>query len=428
MKVDLEKINAFLHYGYIPDPEVLLPKSLKLFFQGDLPGNNFISLRDSELIETGRRILKQTFKDEIESYHDKIHIIPLSGGLDSRTILANLIELIKPSSIITVTFGLPGSHNYERARSIAKKVGVKWDNIDLSPGKWKWTTDLLIESAKRIKQPNRLFDAAVNQAIQLRFGKDCIYWSGFMGDSLSRISPLSNQAKTWEQAKNIFAQKNCKWGNYKLTSIDFYAEKCLPERPYLNKEKLDYYSQLNYCIRQQCFTRHIYSPVGYDIRYPFLNAKWLEFILNIPSDNRLHQSLYRKIQYSSWPYLFNEWNSPFRDSSGIKSLLQGRKSFFWKRMIYKQFPKLIRTVGPDIDMNYIDWNHAIYIQNDFINLVLSNLVDLKNREIIYWIDFDKLYQFYRNKKVLLTSELMTLVALEIHLKTTPFFYRFHYDH
>jgi hypothetical protein len=342
--------------------------------------------------------------------------VPLSGGLDSRTILANLLELIEPSRLITVTFGLPGSPNYERARSIARKTGIKWENIDLSEGKWKWTTGMLLDTAKRSQRPTRLFDTAVNHSIQGRFGKDCVYWSGLMGDSLSRISPLATQSVTWDQARAVFSKKNCKCSKYRLPATNFNAEECLPERPFCNPDRLDYYSQLNFCIRQQCFTRHIYSPVGYDIRYPFLKSEWVGFILNTPVHNRNHQALYRRIQKSSWPHLFNRWNSPIRDDSRIQSLIHRKMEHVVMRQISRAFPGLIFLLGPNKNVNYIDWNHALFKQDDFKKVIYINLQDLKSRKIIDWVDIEQIWSTHQNKERFLSSELMTLAALEIHLK------------
>ena len=419
MNLNLDKINAFLHYGYIPDPWVELPDSLRHFFNGELSGHDH-NYATAELIKQGSAAIKKSFQNEIRNDYNKLHIVPLSGGLDSRTILANLLELVEPSRIITITFGIPGSPNYERARFITRKTGIKWENIDLSPGKWIWTTGILTDTAKRSQRPTRLFDSAVNHAIQLRFGKDCVYWSGLMGDSLSRISPLASQSTTWDQAKAVFSKKNCKCEKYKLTANHFLAVDCLPEKHYCNHNRLDYYSQLNYCIRQQCFTKHIYSPTAYDIRYPFLESEWVGFILNVPAHNRTHQALYRQIQKSSWPHLFNKWNSPVRDDSRIKSLIHKKADSIITRQIARIFPVLIFFLGANKNVNYIDWNHALMKQDDFKSVVYTNLQDLKFRKIIDWLDIEKLWSSHQKKEIFLASELMTLAALEIHLKVQTF--------
>jgi hypothetical protein len=408
-------IQNFLHYGYIPDPELRLPDSINCFFKGELEFTDLRNRPESDLIKIGAETLRACFKDEIRNDQDKIHIVPLSEGLDSRTILVNLREQLDPSAIITVTFGYPGSCVFRTARSVAKKAGVRWEFIDLSEGKRKWSNDLLLNSAKLSERPTRIFDSVINHAIQLRFGKDCIYWSGFMGDSLSRINPVSYNAKTWEQAKMVFSLKNKAYKNHRLTSNSFSPEDWLPSKPYVPEDRLDYYSQLNFCIRQQCFTMHIYSPKGYVIRYPFLNSHWIRFILNVPVHYRHHQVLYRKIQGLTWPRYFNRWNTPYRDRSRVENVILRRVDLNIKKIFRKLFPG-VKPRSVDRNLNYIDWLYASHFQDDFKEVILSNLIDLKARNIIPWLDIEELITTHQKHKKNLIKELMLLVALEIHLK------------
>ena len=414
MEIMLNKVNCFLHYSYIPDPKVSQPESLQRWLDGDLSIPDYSNAGKPELIKKGSQALRKCFLDEIANDNDKTHVIPLSGGLDSRAILVNLLELLDKSKIITVTFGIPGSPDYVSGRDIAKKAGVKWASIDLSPGTWKWKTESLIESAKRSERPTWIFDNTVNHAINLMFGKDHVFWSGFMGDSLGCIEPISKNTKTWEDAKTAFAQKSCIYKN-KLTKNGFNPQECLPKQPFTDTSNLDYYSQLNHFIKQQCLTKHIYSPTGYDIRYPYLNTSWVEFLLSVPHHYNDRQYLYRKILQSSWPRFFS-WNStPYRDSSRLEKLLHGKGKIMIRNFIDKTLPGLTSGI-PDKNRKYVDWDYALRTQDDLKYVVYSNIQDLKARKIIYWLDLNKLWASHHNLKINLAKELMTLAALEIHLK------------
>ena len=79
------------------------------------------------------------------------------------------------------------------------------------------------------------------------------------------------------------------------------------------------------------------------------------------------------------------------------------------------FPHLTSKI-PFRGINYIDWNYALRYQDDFKNVVYSNLQDIKARKIIDWLDINKLWTIHQNKQNDIASELMTLAALEIHLK------------
>ncbi len=410
-----DKINIFLHYGYVPDPRVTLPDSLRNWLDSGLLPQNDKDTREADLIIKGANALRRNFHQEIAGDNGKTHVVPLSGGLDSRTILANLLEQLDPSRIVTVTFGIPGSPDFDRARTIARKADVRWECIDLSPGKWKWDTKMLVETAERSDRPTWLFDSCVNHAIQLKFGRDAVYWSGFMGDSLGCMEPVSKRIKTWEEARGVFVKRNCVSKRIRITQMNFIPHGCLPSKPFTPSERLDYYSQLNHFIRQQCLTKHIYSPRGYDIRYPFLNDEWVKFILNVPTHYNFRQVLYRKIQLSYWPHLFTRHNSPFRDSSKW-DLKNRRGKNLLARYIRKSLMSLGIHMGADNRVKYIDWNYAVLHQDDFQEVVYSNLQDLKARKIIDWLDIEKLWHLNRNARKGLVYELMMLAALELHLK------------
>lgn len=56
----------------------------------------------------------------------------LSGGLDSRAILGGLISAGLKDSIVTVTFGTPGTYDFDIGKKIATELGIKHELIDLT--------------------------------------------------------------------------------------------------------------------------------------------------------------------------------------------------------------------------------------------------------------------------------------------------------
>ena len=61
-----------------------------------------------------------------------IHVVPLSGGLDSRIILGGLLKKGLKDSIITITFGTPGTLDYDIGIHIAKQLGIYYEALDLT--------------------------------------------------------------------------------------------------------------------------------------------------------------------------------------------------------------------------------------------------------------------------------------------------------
>jgi asparagine synthase (glutamine-hydrolysing) len=59
-------------------------------------------------------------------------LLSLSGGLDSRLILAEMLRSFTPAQFRTMTYGTPGSFDYEISRLIADRYGLRHRSIDLS--------------------------------------------------------------------------------------------------------------------------------------------------------------------------------------------------------------------------------------------------------------------------------------------------------
>jgi asparagine synthetase B (glutamine-hydrolysing) len=79
-------------------------------------------------IEAGRCIhecFRNALLRRISRYATKKLIVPLSGGLDSRYIIASLLELVSADQITAVTFGSKGTYDYEIGAAVARAAGVR---------------------------------------------------------------------------------------------------------------------------------------------------------------------------------------------------------------------------------------------------------------------------------------------------------------
>jgi hypothetical protein len=77
---------------------------------------------------------------------------------------------------------------------------------------------------------------------------------------------------------------------------------------------------------------------------------------------------------------------------------------------------LWRRLGVYRVMQYIDFNVAVRQRDDYRELVRENIADLKNRNLIDWLDLDTLWADHQNKSGDFGVELLLLTALEISLK------------
>jgi hypothetical protein len=409
-------VCIFLHFGYLPEHS---PNQL------DFLGNwqewderkSFLSEQPpSVLIQEGAEILRKVFRETLAGDNSKCHVLPLSGGLDSRAILGGLLENLDKRQIQTVTYGSPGTYDYEIGQSVAKTIGVRSDSINLSAESWRWDAVEIMETALQTERPTWLFDTYVNHHIQRCYGAECVYWSGFMGDPLAGSHLLTQDSTTWEQAKSSFVQRNRFSRSFKLIPPGFIPENHLPISPWINSELLCYDEQVDFGIRQHCLIKHIVALSGYDCRTPFLHPEWTAFILNVPRRCREKEWLYKEILKIAYPRLFS---LPTKTNVGLpldaplwqKALQTGVMRT--KKVAKHIFPWI--NFGGNPSTNYIDFNRGLRERVDLKAVVYENIQALKKRGIVTWIDIDDIWQSHQHNKGNYADALMLLASLEMYI-------------
>jgi asparagine synthase (glutamine-hydrolysing) len=83
---------------------------------------------DAVLTERHTRLLLAILERMAAEAGGRPILVPLSAGLDSRAILSGLTELGYPN-LRAFSYGLPGNHEAEGARAVAKALGVPWTMI-----------------------------------------------------------------------------------------------------------------------------------------------------------------------------------------------------------------------------------------------------------------------------------------------------------
>jgi len=141
--LDIHAIKAFLVYRYVPTGQTLF-QGIRQMMPGEilkinhtsgviehLIENTFPSSTPEsfELIEAEDKyhfLLQQALEKRISrvSATEKI-LLPLSGGFDSRVILATVLEIIPADRLISFTYGQPETYDYEIGAKVAKDIGVK---------------------------------------------------------------------------------------------------------------------------------------------------------------------------------------------------------------------------------------------------------------------------------------------------------------
>jgi hypothetical protein len=409
-------IPAYLHFGYSPRCQtgstVVLDR-LRLHLDTRRQVQE-----EAALVEQGAVVLHKALGQAIEAAgKEKMHILPLSGGLDSRAILGGLLENVDRTKIQAVTFGTPGTWDYEIGRQVAQAAGVRCEVIDLTASDWRWDMDGLRETAVQIETPIWLFDAYINRCIPQRFGAEAVYWSGFMGDPLAGSHLLSTDSPDWEQARSEFVKRNQFARSMKLSPPDFVAENTLPDEPLLTADLLSYDEQLDFAIRQSCLISHIVLPHRYDYQTPFLHPEWVDFILNAPRQYRAKQTLYKRILQAAYPKLFA---LPTKTNNGLPLIASRWREAVEinKLRVRNRISRYLPWVdlGVPLQINYIDFDHGLRYRADLRQVVYESIQALQKRGIIDWLNIEAIWQRHQRKQANHADALTLLASLEIYLQ------------
>lgn len=257
------------------------------------------------LVSIGQQKLRDAIEAELKNKgKDTTHVVPISGGLDSRVILAGLLSHpeIEKNQVRTVTFGTPGTLDFDIGQQVAKEAGVQNTAIDLTNDSFDWSVEALESYAQTRKSPIRIFEGYVNWSVSQHVEPNSIIWSGFMGDPTTGAHQPKNPTEDWNLACERFAEWNCVSsdliGEYNPTEV-------LPSEPYLPKEQLSYEEQLDFAHRQQCFIAPVVLPQPDRYATPFMQRVWLSFYLNIPSQFREERRLFIEASSQQFPELFS---------------------------------------------------------------------------------------------------------------------------
>jgi asparagine synthetase B (glutamine-hydrolysing) len=400
-------IHAYLYFGYVPRvPEKINDEPWVRYNQK----TDEQTTSESELVHEGVLAFKAAFEDVPVGHH----IVPLSGGLDSRAILGGLLDVGLKDQITTVTFGTPGTLDFDIGCEVAQKAGVRHESIDLTH------IDLSQQTLENTARENEnwvwLFDAFYNRLIQSRYGKDATYWSGFMGDPLAGSHLLPKDSSSWHIALRSFAERNRFSSSINLAHPDFQPEMVLPQSPIFHQSRLNYDAQLDFAIRQSCYIKTLVMPKGYEYRTPFLHHKWVNFILSLPRRYRQNQYLYKEILKGAYPKLFS---LPTKSNGGLplnaaKWKVFAKKVHLKLQLTYRKLFSEYHGVHPMT--NYIDFDRALRERKDIKTLVYDNLQDLKKRRIVDWIDIDEIWNHHQNRQGNHADALTLLASLEIIFK------------
>ncbi len=406
MDIHEASVHSFLGFGYFLD-----------YDRNDFPIDfskidhaPYAALPEEELIRIGVEKLRETFSLTFESGRD--HVVPLSGGLDSRLIVAALREQTEAGNIQTATFGVPGTYDYDLGCLVGKHAGTRQSAIPING--FSYHEDELLDRARRMHGQVIVFHCPPLWHFDRLFGKSVI-WSGYVGDAVAGSHLRENSSTTQDEAKRRYVERRRLIRSMRL-------DRCQDSDllPYLSTgdlppTTLSYDEQLLFAEGVRKFTAPTVLLEGFEYRTPFINSPWMDFMFSVPKPHRLEERLLIKIGQKAFPDLFA---LPTKMMYGAP--LGSRPELALAKRVVNKARKAVRRYVPSVNYGpilYDDFEERYRDSPGLIEIARRNLADLSARGIVDWLDLDAIWKRHQDRSGNFADALNALISLELVLKS-----------
>ena len=259
-------------------------------------------------------------------------LLPLSGGLDSRAVLGAALECVPADRLVAVTYGTPGSFDFEIGRQVARAAGVRHRAIDLST-----PHDHAAEYLRKARDSDGLADVLWSFLSDWHALADLSEHviTGFAGDGITSmvVHPRAlDPCPADERAALELVRQH-----HQGIPSDVVGRLCGMRPEAWDELAVDLMARVNegndhrrvgaYALawflgaRLQPYTTMLVHKVRERFRYlsPFLDNAVFDFLLAVPMRWLAGQRLYRRMLVRRFPRLFA---LPTRNENG-RPLLEG---------------------------------------------------------------------------------------------------------
>ncbi len=411
-----DKINNYLYFSYVPE------YASAKWLSSDILGKNDIDYTYS--IEESAEKFNQVFDSILEKGQWGNHIVPLSGGYDSRAILGALLKRVNKKRIKTFSFGAPGQLDFEIGKKVARKAGVSHVAINLEKVDITW--DKIKTSVKESPWtyvPDGFFNK-MSQELVSEEG-DCV-WSGFLGDNLAGSHMFDSDFEKEDIFKKfILKQKRSK-------SILHNENNHLSSWTKLPKvDGVCFDDFLDLYIRQSNCIAPIVTPLkrwdnwgcwggvnraGAQVVLPFADLTWASYCLFMPREKKQNQKMYLDTLHYLFPDLFS---LPGKESLGVSN-----KYVRKLKKKYKKITKSIYIKAPWLGINYVagnnylDFDKMFRKRKDYKQVLKYAFNYLEKNEITPWLDFEKMEEEHMNYEMDHGGDFLILIGLAANLEAS----------
>ncbi len=415
--IDRQAVEEFFDVGYLLENrtwfegiELVQPASILTFdlkkskvesshywYWSDIkPLSN--SIDERELTEELAKLFKQSVKRRIK--HNERIGISLSGGLDSRAILAAVPDDYK--TLHTYTFGQKGCNDITIARKVSKIKKSVYHSFDIDSTNWLkprvknvWNTDgnmslLHMHAFESTLHMKKYFDINLN---------------GFLGDVVLGGSYMkANNLDKKINSKIVKVTTNCKkeiskfndW--YRINKTDPY---------FINNRGRRFINTGTNLVAQLI-----------EQRKPFFDNNLIELAYGIPDALRYESYIYNKMLLKTFPEYYN--NIPWQKTGcPISYSKRFVKLVKFKNRIINKLKRESQRFGLNFKDLRIYTDYESWIRQEPARSFFEKL--LLNKDAMYheYIDKNKIHAYIRNhldKKMCCHNELCSALTFELWLQ------------
>jgi asparagine synthase (glutamine-hydrolysing) len=357
-------IKSFFNYSYAIEKENVL---------------EFKYLKEKAIIA-----FENSFKRCLDSLHNRIVAIPLSGGFDSRLITV-FLKKYNYRNVICFTYGNKNSFEIENSKKVANQLGFKWYFIEYSQ---ETIGDFLndnqfkeyINFASKLSSMPSLQEYFAVKYLQKNnlIPNNAIFISGFAGDLLggsqflkiipknltfNAISSLIIDKKLINypiktRVKNKLKQKI----NQQLFEFDKDCNKKIPSSVF---EDFDIKEKISKFIFNSA---SFYSFFGYEFRFPFWDKELLDFFKEVPVELKYNKLLFDDV-------LINKYFKPFNVFFENEIRVKNKKK--WITRIRKKVKPFIPSFMKEKRLEKLSWMNYKNITQEMLFFLKKKNINVK---------------------------------------------------
>jgi hypothetical protein len=359
-----------------------------------------------QLLRQGIDKLRETFAAQFVPGGQ--HVVPMSGGLDSRLILCALLEHTEARNIHTYTYGIPGCYDYEIGSLVAKQVGTR--HIAFPMNRITYHRDDLIEVAKREDCQAVLFYNQPLREVERLFGGG-LFWSGYVGDAVAG-SYLFDPSST----SLIEAKRRHLTHRRLVTSVALHRRSDEDLVPYMagGRQSPDVLTWDEQVLFDEAVAKFTVAHVlweGFQYKTPLINSPWMDFMFSVPNRFRLDTQLMIDVGRRAFPAIF-DLPSKNRIGHRFDTPEPVLRATFWMNRARKLAHQLVPKISWP-NSQYNDFNEAIRTSPDVRGIVRDAIEALRRRGICDWVDFDGIWQRHERRLRNHADALVVLASLEL---------------